>query len=175
MAIQGALSDVSLADIAQLLGVGGKTGCLTLTHEGNNGKVYFEGGRVIFASVVNRPDRLGDLLLANKVINREQFEAAMAHQATGTGQRVGEVLVELGSVTQEQLDKYISVQIEEAVYFLFQWDEGTFQFESDVAPEDVFRMTAAGELMPQKSTFFYPKLPTGLVFRLLDQDGEEAA
>ncbi len=36
-------------------------------------------------------------------------------------------------------------------------------------------MTAAGELMPQKSTFFYPKLPTGLVFRLLDQDGEATA
>ncbi|MDH3211012.1 MAG: DUF1015 domain-containing protein [Myxococcales bacterium] len=39
-----------------------------------------------------------------------------------------------------------------------------------VAPEDVFRVTAAGEVMPQKSTFFYPKLPTGLVFRLLDED-----
>jgi uncharacterized protein (DUF1015 family) len=41
-----------------------------------------------------------------------------------------------------------------------------------LAPEDVFRVTAAGEVMPQKSTFFYPKLPTGLVFRLLDEDGE---
>jgi uncharacterized protein (DUF1015 family) len=41
-----------------------------------------------------------------------------------------------------------------------------------LAPEDVFRVTAAGEVMPQKSTFFYPKLPTGLVFRLLDGDGE---
>ncbi len=34
-----------------------------------------------------------------------------------------------------------------------------------LAPEDVFRVTAAGEVLPQKSTFFYPKLPTGLVFR----------
>jgi uncharacterized protein (DUF1015 family) len=32
----------------------------------------------------------------------------------------------------------------------------------------VFRVTAAGEILPQKSTFFYPKLPSGLVFRLLD-------
>ncbi len=37
-------------------------------------------------------------------------------------------------------------------------------------PEDVFRVTAAGELLPQKSTFFQPKLPTGLVFRLLEAD-----
>jgi uncharacterized protein (DUF1015 family) len=34
-----------------------------------------------------------------------------------------------------------------------------------LAPEDVFRVTAAGEVLPQKSTFFYPKLPTGLVLR----------
>jgi uncharacterized protein (DUF1015 family) len=38
-----------------------------------------------------------------------------------------------------------------------------------VAPEDVFRVTDAGEVLPQKSTFFYPKLPTGLVFRSLGE------
>jgi uncharacterized protein (DUF1015 family) len=26
----------------------------------------------------------------------------------------------------------------------------------------------SGERMPQKSTFFYPKVPTGLVFNLLE-------
>jgi len=36
-------------------------------------------------------------------------------------------------------------------------------------PEDVFRVTAAGETLPQKSTFFFPKLPTGLLFRLLEE------
>jgi uncharacterized protein (DUF1015 family) len=34
-----------------------------------------------------------------------------------------------------------------------------------LAPEDVFRVTGAGEILPQKSTFFLPKLPSGLVFR----------
>ena len=32
-------------------------------------------------------------------------------------------------------------------------------------PDDVFRVTRAGERMPQKSTFFSPKVPTGMVFR----------
>jgi uncharacterized protein (DUF1015 family) len=36
-------------------------------------------------------------------------------------------------------------------------------------PEEVFRVTEAGEVMPQKSTFFYPKLPTGLVLRLFEE------
>jgi uncharacterized protein (DUF1015 family) len=37
-----------------------------------------------------------------------------------------------------------------------------------VDPDDVFRVTRAGERMPQKSTFFSPKVPTGLVFRVHD-------
>ena len=39
-----------------------------------------------------------------------------------------------------------------------------------LAAADVFRVTGAGELLPQKSTFFTPKLPTGLVFRLLEPE-----
>lgn len=34
-----------------------------------------------------------------------------------------------------------------------------------LTPDDVFRVTRSGEVLPQKSTFFYPKLPSGLVFR----------
>ncbi|MGB0620987.1 MAG: DUF1015 family protein [Myxococcota bacterium] len=34
-----------------------------------------------------------------------------------------------------------------------------------LTPDDVFRATEAGEVMPQKSTFFHPKIPTGMVFR----------
>ena len=143
MGIKGALTDVSLADISQLLGMGGKTGCLTLTHKENHGYVYFEGGRVIGASVKDRPDRIGELLVAREVISRDQLSAAMAHQAGGTGRRLlGVVLVELGSLTQEKLEEYISVQMEEAVYLIFQWSEGTFEFEPDVMPDEgVFRIS----------------------------------
>ena len=38
-----------------------------------------------------------------------------------------------------------------------------------LTPDDVFRVTGAGEVMPQKSTFFFPKLPTGLLFRTLEE------
>ena len=37
-------------------------------------------------------------------------------------------------------------------------------------PDDVFRVTEAGETLPQKSTFFSPKLPTGLLFRVLEAE-----
>ena len=44
-----------------------------------------------------------------------------------------------------------------------------------LGPDDVFRVTEAGETLPQKSTFFYPKLPTGLLFRTLEPDPPRAA
>ena len=53
MAIEGSLSDVSLADICQLLALGRKTGCLTITDRSDFGYVYFRDGRVIHASVLN--------------------------------------------------------------------------------------------------------------------------
>jgi len=41
-----------------------------------------------------------------------------------------------------------------------------------LSADDVFRVTEAGETLPQKSTYFAPKLPTGLLFRPLEADAE---
>jgi uncharacterized protein (DUF1015 family) len=50
--------------------------------------------------------------------------------------------------------------------------EGTVAlYLNPLTPDDVFRVTEAGEVMPQKSTFFFPKIPTGMVFR--DHRNEE--
>jgi len=52
---------------------------------------------------------------------------------------------------------------------------GVVLYLNALSPDDVFLVTGAGEVLPQKSTFFVPKLPTGLVLRPLDgPDGEEA-
>ena len=136
MAIEGALQDVALADICQLLAMGRKTGCLSLTDRSNFGYVYFEDGRVIYASVLNRPDRLGELLVRNNVIARADLSAAMKAQAHERGARLGELLVRNGSLTQEQLQRYISLQIEEAVYHLFTWSQGSFHFDPYQRPDE---------------------------------------
>src|SRR5437762_9698891 len=38
-------------------------------------------------------------------------------------------------LTQADLERYMRVQIEESVYYLFTWTQGTFNFEADVRPE----------------------------------------
>ena len=136
MAIEGALQDVSLADICQLLGMGMKTGCLSMTDRSNFGYIYFEKGRVIYASVLNRKDRLGELLVRNHVITRQELSTATAKQAADRGTRLGEILVEIEALSEEELQKYIQVQIEEAVYHLFTWTQGSFHFDTDQMPDE---------------------------------------
>ncbi|HKK93544.1 MAG TPA: DUF4388 domain-containing protein [Longimicrobiales bacterium] len=136
MAIEGALQDVGLADICQLLSMGRKTGCLSLTDRSNFGYIYFEGGRVIYASVLDRPHRIGELLVRNGVIDREQLSAAMEAQAHEEDVRLGQLLLRMGSIDTEQLNQYVRLQIEEAVYHLFTWNQGSFHFDSGRWPED---------------------------------------
>ncbi len=136
MAIEGALQDVSLADICQLLGMGMKTGCLSITDRSNFGYIYFEKGRIIYASVLNRRDRLGELLVRNHVITRKALSDAIEVQGQAKGKRLGEVLVEKGSISQEDLQRYIQMQIEEAVYHLFTWQQGSFHFDTDQMPDE---------------------------------------
>jgi len=70
------------------------------------------------------------------VISQAQLDAAIARQAKERDKRLGELLVELECLTREQLHEYIRIQIEEAVYYLFTWNLGTFNFEADVVPDE---------------------------------------
>ncbi len=135
MAIRGSLSEASLPDVLQLLAMGKKSGCLSVTHRNAFGSVYFDRGRISFASIVNRRDRLGDLLVSNGVLSRADLDAAVALQAGEPDRRLGEILISRGFISREELHQYIKRQIEEAVYFLFTWTQGTFSFEADLVPD----------------------------------------
>ncbi len=136
MAIKGSLKEASLPDVLQLLAMGKKTGCLAVTHRNNFGYVYFDKGRICYASIVNRRDRIGDLLVKGGAITKTQLDAAIAAQAAHHDKRIGELLIAQGAVTRDELNDRIRTQIEEAVYYLFTWTAGTFNFEGDVKPEE---------------------------------------
>jgi tetratricopeptide (TPR) repeat protein len=136
MAIKGSLKEASLPDVLQLLSMGKKTGCLAVTHRNNFGYIYFDKGLISYASIVNRRDRIGDILMKAGVITQAQLDAAISAQGTHRDKRIGDLLVAQGAVKREQLHSQIRVQIEEAVYYLFTWTQGTFNFESDVRPDE---------------------------------------
>jgi Flp pilus assembly protein TadD len=144
MAIRGSLKEASLPDVLQLLSMGKKTGCLSVGHRGSFGYIFFDKGRIIYASIVNRRDRLGDMLVKNGMISQDQLDKAVDAQIRRRDKKIGELLVEQRAVTQDQLNQFLRVQIEEAVYFLFTWTEGTFNFEPDVMPTEQDTLVSIG-------------------------------
>lgn len=135
MAIKGSLKEAGLADVCQLLSMGQKTGCLSVTDRSRFGQIYFDQGRITFATIVNRRDRLGDLLVREGAITQDQLRAAVDAQAGQPDRRLGELLLEHGALDTETLTAAIRRQIEEAIYYLFTWKRGNFYFEVGQRPE----------------------------------------
>jgi tetratricopeptide (TPR) repeat protein len=135
MAIRGSLSEASLPDVLQLLAMGKKTGCLSVANRQQFGTIHFDHGRISHAAIVNRRDRLGDILVKHALISAQALDDAISCQAAHPERRLGDILVAEGHLQREQLHKYLKHQIEEAVYLLFTWSQGTFTFEPDVLPD----------------------------------------
>jgi tetratricopeptide (TPR) repeat protein len=135
MAIKGSLKEASLPDVLQLLALGQKTGCLSVADRANFGSIFFDRGRITFASIVNRPDRLGDILVKHGRLDPDRLVSAIELQGTERHKRLGQILVEQGWVSRVDLEHFVRFQIEEAVYLLFTWAQGSFKFESDVQPD----------------------------------------
>jgi tetratricopeptide (TPR) repeat protein len=135
MAIRGNLREASLPDVLQLLAMGKKTGCLSVSHRQQFGTIHFDHGRIAHAAIVNRRDRLGDILVKHGLVSATALQRAIAAQAEHPELRIGEFFVAEGHIKREQLHQYLKHQIEEAVYLLFTWTQGTFTFEPDVKPD----------------------------------------
>lgn len=130
MAIEGPLQDIGIHDVFQLLDLARKSGRLTVrsSARGNEGRVYFDKGAVVHATMRDNPHTLGALLRkAGKVSERDVSEA-MTLKANGDRRYLGEILIEQGSVTRRDVDKYMRLQIENVVFDLFSWNEGSFSF-----------------------------------------------
>ncbi len=107
MAIKGSLKEASLADVCQLLAMGQKTGSLSITDRSRFGQIFFERGRITFARIVNRRDRLGDLLVRDGRLTDAQLREVLEQQVKEPDRRLGELLVAGGYITQGDLTAII--------------------------------------------------------------------
>jgi len=143
MAIEGPLKELGLHDVFQLLDLGRKTGVLRITSHlrNNEGTVYFDRGAIIFAAIRSNPHRIGDRLLqVGKITPAELERASAVQQREGGRRRLGQIFVEMGALTQRELQREVERHIEEAVFELLSWHEGHFSFAEDGvegAPADV--------------------------------------
>lgn len=132
MALTGTLRDFSAADIFQLIGQQAKSGVLHLrSAKGEEVHISFHLGSVVGAEHVSRSKRdlLGSMLLRARLITEEELSAALDGQRR-TLRRLGDLLVEQGAISREELREMTQLQVTETLYALFQWKAGVYEFEA---------------------------------------------
>lgn len=154
MAIEGPLRELGIHDVFQLLDLSRKTGTLRVTSElrDNEGMVWFDNGKVLFANIRSNPHPLGQLLLRSGKLTESDLERARGMQGqSGERRRLGEILLSIGAITQRELERQVRMQIEAVVFELMSWREGFFSFEErgvDEAPaEATVRISTESLLM----------------------------
>ena len=137
MAIQGTLKTMSLTDLLQFLAAGRKSGTLKFDQGKITKQVYFKNG-VIVGSKSNDPrEYLGQVLLHYGKVDESQLKAARELQRT-SGTKLGEVLVEQGYLTENEVLAILKTRTLDAIYDLFMWTDGDFEFyDEQPLPEDL--------------------------------------
>ena len=185
MAIEGPLRELALSDVFQLLDLSRKTGVLTITHESRHrpAVVRFDRGAVTGAELGEAQERIGHLLLRAGKVTERHVEQARRAQVAAPGRPLGEILVEQGSVSADDVRRQLRFQIEEAVYALIQWKDGYFRFEESAAgqngggvgvrvPTESLLMEAARRV--DEWSTLEPKIPHMGVIPALVQDSAES-
>jgi hypothetical protein len=131
--LRGQISDIPIPDILQHLAEARATGILTLTSGGVRKALYFNMGRVVFASSDLPEDRLGDILVREGKITIDDYEASL--KAVTKGKRQGRVLVEMAALSPKDLWEGVQFQVREIVLSVFAWNAGQFHFEASGLPE----------------------------------------
>jgi hypothetical protein len=153
MAIEGPLQDIGIHDVFQLLDLARKSGRLTVRSPArdNEGRVYFDKGAVVHATMRDNPHTLGALLRKAGKASAAELQAASEAQRNGDRRLLGEILVTQGAVTRRDVEKYMRLQIESVVFDLFSWNEGTFSFadgsDDEVTIDGAVRVSIESLLM----------------------------
>ena len=100
-------------------------------------RVFILGGDIIFASSTNRGESLGDALLVSGRITVAQYRESALQLLANPGKRHGQVLVEMGMLTEAEMRAAVLEQVQRIVWSLFDLAEGlvTFALGEDRADE----------------------------------------
>ncbi|MDX1675993.1 MAG: DUF4388 domain-containing protein [Longimicrobiales bacterium] len=150
MPIEGPLRELGVGDVLQMLELSQKTGVLTVRSQRihDEAVVHVVEGELVFASRRRSMRLLGQQLLREGKLTDRELERALELQREDPKQRLGAILLEMGTVRRSELDRQLRFQIEETVYDLMAWDEGYFHFEeTDETPESPVRVRVDSLLM----------------------------
>jgi hypothetical protein len=129
---RGPIDAAGIPALVRPLVAGGHTGVVRLTRGVVAKSVYLSDGRLIFATSNDPDDRLGERLLRKGLISYRALEDSVL--ALNDGKRQGTLLVENGAIRARDLIEGVRDQVQEIIYGLVGWDEGSYEFAEGKLP-----------------------------------------
>ena len=139
MPVAGALRDLGIPDLLQLVDMSRKTGRLQVTSEttGQQAIVWFDAGYVAHAAIDGRPATPEELLVVVRRVSAADLDHARwfaQRQRESTTALV--VLMEAFAITTREVERLCTEHLENVLFELLGWRDGQFVFE-DRVPADV--------------------------------------
>src|SRR5947209_15290366 len=127
--LQGSLDEFGLVEVLQMMEFGSMTGAIHLKQQSTEriGIVYFKDGKLASCSEMDPGAlTLGDVLQQLGMTVYQHIEQAQAQQLQDPlGKRMGERLVLMGAISQEQLREALRTKALWTARELALWQDGT--------------------------------------------------
>ncbi|WP_438025470.1 DUF4388 domain-containing protein [Sorangium sp. So ce233] len=126
--MSGDVSAIPLAEILQLLQMQRQTGVLRVTTNRSSVTISIRQGLIDLVQARNSSDefKLGRYFIERGVVTRERLEALLLEKMPNT--LLGQVLVEAGVATNDDLIAVLERQSSELIYEVLRWPYGRFSF-----------------------------------------------
>lgn len=126
--VEGSLRNVPLADVFQLVAVGGKSGVLDVASGVKRARIYLERGRVQVAHVAPGV-HLGEVLVQLDLLTAREVQELLADQEReNAGTPLGLSAVAAGLLDGEDLYRALRRQAVDVIAELLSWRDGDFAF-----------------------------------------------
>lgn len=126
--LEGDLAHFFPSEVLQLLQLAQATGRLELVRENDRVDLYLERGRPVFARTSGMSVRAGEVLVHRGHVRPDALARALERQRLDGRRRIGELLIEAGDASPEQVCDAVHEVLRRIVYGLVLWRDGRFRF-----------------------------------------------
>ena len=131
--MEGTLGRLQLTEVLDGFRASRRSGVLHLARDGATKRVYFKTGRVVYANSDLGEDRLGEFIVRSGKLKRAELD--LACQVREASQlRLGRTLVDLGYISDRELDGHVKGQVENIIRSVISWESGSFRTELNESP-----------------------------------------
>jgi tetratricopeptide (TPR) repeat protein len=123
----GSFSEVSLPKLLYHFIAAKTTGRLLVTNQSVKKEMYFVNGKLVAAISNLKRDQLGQHLVRKDVLTEEQLEKVL-DEVTHREERLGDHLIQHGLIGPHDLFQYLTEQLKEKLYEVFNWRVGNYAF-----------------------------------------------